>query len=380
MKRTTLLGGLLVAAAAVAATAAEPVSFSSPGFPPSQMDAQGRLVEDWATVGVKLSGDGIADGPVTVEAVKVDGVVPASRAASNRGAVRLTTTAYRAPAFPAGVDVLCVRLEEARGQAAKVTLALELPAKAQIGLRSVILGNRTVLTLPPEAIEEREMRDWGSSDDATSMPGWARPEGTCDPAFRNIRAGMGGVPIVYRFTVAPGSEANVVLGFCESHWAQPGQRPLLCRVEGAPRQTVDPVAKWGQHKPGALAFRARDENRDGKLQIAVYPVAGAADQNSILNAIWLFPAGPAPNLGKVIAGDLNSKAIRYVAVGGENDQSIYLPGKLEYQMTLPAGGAKELTFLVACHAGSAPIPEPGTWTTDTLRRAAREVWRDWPQP
>jgi hypothetical protein len=380
MRQTTIFLSVLIAAAAVVAAAAEPVSFSSPGFPPSQMDAQGRLVEDWAAVGVKLSGEAVTDGTAAVEAVKLDGVVPAARAVSNRGAVRLISTTYRAPAFPAGVDVLSVRLEEARGQAAKVTLALELPAKAQIGLRSVVLNNRTVLTLPPEAIQEREVREWGSCDDATSMPGWARPEGKCDPAFRNIRAGMGGVPIMYRFAVAPGSETNVVLGFCESHWAQSGQRPLLCRVEGAPSQTIDPVAKWGQHKPGAVAFRARDENRDGKLQVAVYPAPGAGDQNPILNAIWLFPSGPAPNLGQVIAGNLNAKASRYVQVGGEKDQSIYLPGKIEYQMTLPAGGAKELTFLVACHGGSAPIPEPGTWTSDTLRRSAREVWRDWPQP
>jgi len=380
MRGIAVVGGLLVVAAAVAAVAGEPVAFHSPGFPPSSMDVQGRLLEDWAAVSAKLSGEGVTDGPAKVEACTLDGVIPGARAVSNRGAVRLISTAYRAPAFPAGVDVLSFRVEEARGQTAKVTLAIELPEKARIGLRSVSLGARTVLTLLPEAIQEREFRDWGYYDDATSMPGWARPVGKCDPAFRNIRAGMGGVPIVYRFSVAPGSAANVVLGFCESHWAEPDNRPLICRVEGAREQKVDPVAKWGQHKPGVLAFRARDENADGKLQIAVLPVPGAPDQNPILNAIWIFPPGPAPDLKQVVAGDLSAKAIRYVQVGGEKDQSIYLPGKLEYPLTLAAGGAKELTFLVACHGGSAPIPEPTAWTTDTLRRAARAVWCDWPKP
>jgi hypothetical protein len=380
MRGTVLVGGLLVAAAAVAAVAGEPVTFHSPGFPPSSMDAQGRLVEDWAAVSAKLSGEGVTDGPAKVEVVKLDGVIPAARAASNRGAVRLISTAYRAPAFPAGVDVLSFRVEEARGQTAKITLAIDLPEKARVGLRSVSLGTRTVLSLLPEAIREREVREWGYYDDAASMPGWAKPEGKCDPAFRNIRAGMGGVPIIYRFSVAPGSAATVVLGFCESHWAEPEKRPLMCRVEGAPQQKVDPVAKWGRHKPGVLAFRARDENGDGKLQIAVLPVPGAEDQNSILNAIWIFPPGPAPNLARVVSGELSAKAIRYVQVGGEKDQSIFLPGKLEYPMTLPAGGAKELTLLVACHGGSAPIPEPTAWTTDTLRHAARAVWCDWPKP
>lgn len=380
MRATALVGGWLVAAASVAAVAAEPVAFDSPGFPPSSMDAQGRLVEDWAAVGAKLTGERVTEGPAKVEAVKLDGMIPAARATSNRGAVRLVATAYRAPTFPAGVDVLSFRVEEARGQAAKVTLAIELPEKSRVGLRSVSLGTRTVLTLLPDAIVEREVRDWGYSDDAVSMPGWAKPEGKCDPAFRNIRAGMGGVPIVYRFGVAPGSEATVVLGFCESHWAEPDKRPLVCRVEGARDQKVDPITKWGQHKPGVLAFRARDENGDGKLQVAVLPVPGAPDRNTILNAIWMFPPGPAPNLKRVLAGDLSAKAVRYVQVGGEKDQSIFLPGKLEYPMTLPAGGVKELTFLAACHGGSAPIPEQAAWTTDTLRRAALAVWSDWPRP
>jgi len=380
MRGNVLVGGLLAAAAAVAAMAGEPVAFHSPGLPPSSIDAQGRLVEDWAAVGAKLTGEGVTDGPAKVEAVKLDGVIPAVRAVSNRGAVRLIATAYRAPTFPTGVDVLSFRVEEARGQTAKVTLAIDLPEKARAGLRSVSLGKRTVLALLPEAIQEREVRDWGYYDDATSMPGWARPEGKCDPAFRNIRAGMGGVPIVYRFSVAPGSSAHVVLGFCESHWAEADKRPLICRVEGAREQKVDPVDKWGQHKPGVLAFRARDENGDGKLQVAVLPVPGAADQNPILNAIWIFPPGPAPNLKRVVSGDLSAKAVRYVQVGGEKDQSIFVPGKLEYPMTLPAGGAKELTFLVACHGGSAPIPQLTAWTSDTLLRAARAVWCDWPKP
>ena len=44
---------------------------------------------------------------------------------------------------------------------------------------------------------------------------------------------MGGVPILYHFKVEPKAEVNVVLGFCESHWAQSGQRPVICQVEGA---------------------------------------------------------------------------------------------------------------------------------------------------
>ncbi len=360
------------------AAAADPVPLHSPGFPPSTLDADGKLVEDWGSLDVALSGEGIVEGPTTLEAIKLEDVIPAARAAADRGAVRLVRTAFRAPAFPAGVDVLTVRLEEARGQAAEVLLGLGLPDKAVIGLRTVRLGGRVVLTLPAESLADRPLRDWGSCDEASSLPGWAKPAVECDPAFRNIRAGMGGVPIVYRFTVPPKSDATVVLGLCESHWAEPGQRPLTCRVEGAAPQTVDPVAKWGQHQPGALAFAGRDENGDGKLEVVVRAAPGAPDRNPILNVIWIFPAGESPNLPRLVAGVLSGAAARYVDVGGENDQSIYPPGQLEYRIKLEAGAAQELTFFVASPDSSAPTPDTSAWTAATLRRAAAEVWRDWP--
>ncbi len=150
------------------AVAAEPIPIHSPGFPTSKLDAEGRLIEDWGTVGVTLSGEGVADGPTALQAVKLDDVVPAAQATAARGAVRLVRTAFRAPAFPSGVDVLTVRVEEARGQPAEVMLGLDLPAGAAIGLRAVRLGGRVVLALPAESLANRPLRDWGYCDEATS--------------------------------------------------------------------------------------------------------------------------------------------------------------------------------------------------------------------
>ncbi|MCX7826529.1 MAG: hypothetical protein N2689_13365 [Verrucomicrobiae bacterium] len=342
------------------------------------MDAAGRLVEDWGTLAVQLAGDDLpAAGATKVEAVKLDDVIPAARAVSQRGPVTLTTTAYRSPVWPAGLDVLVVRVEETAGQPKTVTVSIELPPKAQRGAQTVGLGRQTILTLPSGPLIGEKLRDWGYCDTAASLPRWAKPVGPCDPAFRNIRAGMGGVPIVYRFKVAPKSAAHVVLGLCESHWDVAGKRPLVCSVEGAPPQQVDPVTRWGRHKPGALSFAARDANGDGWLEITVTTPPSVPDRNPILNAIWLFPSGPPPALDQVIAGNLNAKATRVVDCGGDNDQSIYPPGKLEYQLALPARGAQELTFLVACGKASLPPFDQTAWTADTLRRAAREVWRDW---
>lgn len=354
------------------------VTFTSPGFAPSSMDDQGRLVEDWGTVSVKLSGAGLPEtAPCTVRGIKLDGLIPAAQASQQRGPVVITTTAFRAPAWPSGMDVLTVRLEETSSQERTVQLSLEMPATVRVGLNSVSIGGRGVVALPPGPRVSQTMRDWGWADDAVALPGWARPAAECDPAFRNIRAGLGAVPILYHFKVEPKSRCTVVLGFCESHWDQAGQRPVVCEVEGAPSQEVDPLARWGQHQPGVVLFEAQDANGDGTLNVNVLPKPAAPDQNPILNAIWLFPSGVKPNLQQVIAGKLNDQALRYVAVGGSNDQSLYGGGKVEYAVKLPPKGVQELTFFVACSGGSVAAANQTAWTVEKLRQSAAAVWRDW---
>ena len=77
------------------------VSFTSPGLPPSRMDDQGRLVEDWGTVAVTLAGAGLpANAPATVASLKLEGLIPAAQAESRYGGVALTVTAFRAPVWP----------------------------------------------------------------------------------------------------------------------------------------------------------------------------------------------------------------------------------------------------------------------------------------
>jgi hypothetical protein len=362
----------------VAAQLRAEVTFSSPGLPPTRMDDQGRLVEDWGTISVNVTGTGLPSAtPATLNSIKLDSIVPAAQAQFQYGAVVLTLTAFRAPVWPAGLDVLTVHLKETAGQETPVQLSLALPENVRLGLKTVTLGGRAVLSLPAGTKVSQAMRDWGWADDAVAIPGWARPAVDCDPAFRNIRAGMGGVPILYHFKVDPKAHAQVVLGFCESFWAQAGQRPVICQVEGAPTQEVDPLARWGQHHPGVILFPASDANGDGTLDVSIFPKPDAPDQNPILNAIWLFPPGATPNPEQVIAGKLNAVALRYVAVGGSNDQSLYAGGRVEYALKLPANSTQELTFLVACPGGSVPPPDQTTWSPEKLRQSAVAVWRDW---
>jgi len=354
------------------------VTLSSPGLPPSRMDAQGRLVEDWGSVGIRLTtDDAVAVPTVTVRSVKLDDQIPAAEARQLQGALDCALTAFRAPAFPGGLDVLTVTITETAGHETPCRLGLELPPNVRIGAKTVVQGGRPVITLPATPKVTQQTRDWGYQDDAVSLPGWAKPAVACDPAFGNIRAGLGGVPIAYRFKVEAKAGFNVVLGWCEGHWTQSGQRPVLCQVEGTAAMEVDPLARWGQHQPGGLTFAASDANGDGFLDLAVLPKAGAPDLNPILNVIWVFAAGPAPNLDRVILGQMNAQALYYVDVGGERDQPLESGGQVEYTLMLAPHGRQELTFLVACPGGSAPLPHQTAWTPDKLRRAAADVWRTW---
>jgi hypothetical protein len=359
--------------------ASEEVKLHSPGLTPSKVAATGELVEDWGSLQLRLEGETLQ--PVTepaVSPIELDGIIPAARIAWRAGAVAVNAEVFRAPAFPAGLDLLTVRLEETKGAAARGTLHVDLPEGARIGQRSVSHGSRRVMILPDHARAEQEFRAWGHFDEASSLPGWASPLPGFDPAFANIRAGMGGVPIVYRFSVEARAELTVVLGFCESYWSNPGGRMMSCKVEGAPALVVDPIARWTRHQPGGIAFEGVDANGDGALEVLVLPAPGTPDRNPILNAIWLFESALEVGARQVITGRLNAAAIRYVDVGGEIDQSILPGGAVEFPFELKKGGTLELTFFVACRGTQLPSPEENAWTPEQLRQAAREVWEDWP--
>jgi hypothetical protein len=335
------------------------------------------LHEDWGTVDVQLAGQDLDDGSISVRSIQVASVIPAAEIVSDFGAVRMTRTVYRAPVHPAGVDVMSIQLQETRNQARDITVRIAPSVGLKLGARTARIGARTALVLPQAVLDNAPLLDWGYCDEASSLPGWAKPHGTCDSAFRNIRAGMGGVPIAYRFAVTPRAEREVVLGFCESHWAESGKRPLLCQIEGAEAVIVDPVAEWGQHQPGLLTFRASDRNGDGQLDLSVRSARQASDHNPILNAIWVFAPGAMPPADQVLAGTGNAAALYYVDVGGTRDQSIYQAARLEMPVHLEAGQLVQFELLVACPGGSAPQPTTSTWNSRTLQRAARDVWRDW---
>jgi hypothetical protein len=347
---------------------------SSPGFPPSRVDERGAIHEDWGTValcirepaGAKIAGQRYEQDPV-----------PTAITTAAVGSVTLTQTAYRAPVWPCGIDVLTAQLRNTADEAVAVCLDVIVPEQMTVGESVGMLDGRAVLGLPKGAAPVREERAWGCTGGVVPMPGWARPKGQCDPAFRNISAGMGGVPIIYRFAIPEGAKRTVVLGFCESHWPSAGIRPLEIYVEGAAKSEIDPIAAWSQHRPGCLRFDAADLDRDGRLQVVVAPHPRASDRNTILNVIWVFSPDVYVDTRDVLHGKMTPQAEYYVDVGGEQDQLLYQGGKLTYELRLEPSEKQDLTFFLASPGSpSVPNPEQTAWTSDSLRRAAQDVWAD----
>lgn len=373
MKRhpTAILTSFCLLSASLAA-AGDEIEILSPGFSPTTIRETGAIAEPWGEVQLRL----LAPEGASVEAPKAEQIpMPAAVTRASAGAVVVTQTAYRAPIWPGGVDVLEACIQNTGQEPVQAILELALPETVQIGERIGMAGRSAALLLPANPAPTRDELDWGCTGGVSRLKGWAKPDVECDPAFRNIAAGMGGIPIGYRFAVIPGETRGIALGFCESHHPGPGFRAMDVTVEGAPPQTVDPNEKWGRHKPGVLQFAAADANRDGRIDVRVSPHPGTSDRNPILNAIWVFKDSAPVDESALVRGGLSSGAERFVDVGGEADQMLYQSANLRYVLDLAPGGQSELCFLLRNPDGG-PVPDPATttWTPERLRKAAAEVW------
>lgn len=358
-----LLGGTCLAKAEMC--------IGSPEMTPTIIGADGSIHEDWGVVTAQLEP---LPADVSVQQRYEDVWMPAVRTETKAGPVSLLQCVYRSPIWPAGVDVLLMRVEAK--EAAQATLRLAIPEEVSVGERLGVAGGRTVLSVLSGPSLSRKMKAWGHMGGITAMPGWASPQGECDPAFRNICAGMGGVPIEYRFAVPAGERRTVVLGFCESFQPNAGIRPLRAKVEGAEDQDVDPIAAWGRHIPGCLRFDATDVDKDGYITVIVNPHPAASDRNPILNAAWVFKPETSIDLEQVKLGKANEAAEYRVDVGGVPDQCIYENGPIAYGLQLTPGQPVDIAFLLAVPGGTAPVSST-LWTEATLHQAAMEIWGDW---
>ncbi|MBN2450998.1 MAG: hypothetical protein JXR77_11450 [Lentisphaeria bacterium] len=353
----------------------------APDCRPTPVDGNGALGAGWGSVGILLTTAAAPEGLPVSHCSRSADLSPTVLTVTDAAPIRLEVQAYRAPIWPAGVNVLDASVRNGGERRATACLALRTNAAVKGNETGLLLGSRAVVALPPPP---PVVKASGCLTAAEAMPGWGHPDRPCDASFRSIRAGMGGIPITYRFAVAPSSSWLVALGFCESHWAEAGKRPFRIRVEGAPERVLDPVAEWGQHVPGCTQSPAVDADADGWLEISILPKPGAPDLNPILNTIWIFAPGTKLEEARLLRGELNRQAASYTDVGGGGDGPLTEPGRIRheagralYDLDLDPGAVVRLTFLVAMDHGAVPLWGTSAWTPESLRGAADGVWGDW---
>ena len=99
--------------------------------------------------------------------------VPTVVTAIGAGALHCTQTAYRAPVWPRGCDVVTALFENTGESALEARFDLVLPEEAAVGERLAVIGGRTVIGLP-EGIDavRGEKRPWGRVPGVRPLPGW----------------------------------------------------------------------------------------------------------------------------------------------------------------------------------------------------------------
>ncbi len=261
-------------------------------FEPPQWQTAICLVDDWQKTLVDKSGDLLYDYPgpfgdfgTRVQAGFADGDAEWVSQSLEDGRTPILTTLLR-----------------------KGPLEMELCAFA-------VAGDSAKALAPPDPalLEQNQSRGIETVGDHGPQPGWAAPDGSADPVFKDVDVGMGH-SLRYRFAAQPNKPYWVVFGLCEGWWSEKGQRVLDLKIEGQTCETVDPVRKAGKNTPFAVSIKAADGNNDGFIDIEVAAAASAKDVNTIINALWVFEQKPEEK--EVVSGAATRGACAYLSCGG----------------------------------------------------------------
>ena len=142
-------------------------------------------------------------------------------------------------------------------------------------------------------------------DGSEMMTGFAKPPQGTDASLQDIALHRGGS---LHFELA-GDRHTIALALCEGYWAQPGKRVQILRVEGAADKQVDTVGDIGQNKAAAYWFEGKDTNGNGTISVTVLAAPTAADNNTILNGLWSFPANTKPDSAALLSGNAAVKSL-----------------------------------------------------------------------
>lgn len=206
---------------------------------------------------------------------------------------------------------------------------------------------------------------------ARVLRNWANPRIDGASRFRHVLVGEGG-PLEFRATVEPGGRRHVALGLIEGWHAEPGRRPLRLAVEGTAGRDVDLVEEYGANVSAVLTFAAHDVNGDGILSVEVLPVPDAVDRNTILSALWVFPADAPVTAPDLLAGRLDTAALAIM----DADAHTRMTGPLRLTWsTGTVGGGESFELLLALPQGEAARRGVTLAPIDAERQRCIEYWQ-----
>jgi hypothetical protein len=142
------------------------------------------------------------------------------------------------------------------------------------------------------------------------------------PAWTRTAAVNNSGAIHYQFTPVFGESSfslqdiNIALGFLPKGGTQQGQQRIMIWAEGSEKKPVDPVKDFETGKPGVYFLKAKDINRDGRIDIRVLPDSASANKNIYLNAFWAYPGSVAISEKDFVSGKLPQLGIIAEVIDG----------------------------------------------------------------
>jgi hypothetical protein len=192
------------------------------------------------------------------------------------------------------------------------------------------LGDAPFLLADAPAETRIELRDWGLCDKRAKAYATGPGPGNTEPAVASYRAGLDGVPVVYRVKAEPGRKYVVYLvstphisGYWLENPKQAGDLVYDYQVEGAPSQALDYI-EYLRKKSQPLCVRfdgAHDQDGDGYLEVRSGVTASSRIKHTRLSVIYVFPEGTkVDDPAAVYGGLMNDRCVWHIDVGSTPEQ------------------------------------------------------------
>lgn len=206
---------------------------------------------------------------------------------------------------------------------------------------------------------------------------WARPTRACAASFKHVMVAQRS-PLAFEFKAEKGERYQVGFGLIEGWHTAAGKRVLELRIEGQVARKVDMVAEFGRNVPAVFVFPAEDRDGDGLIDVVIECLAESADRNTVLSALWIFPAERAPMAEQLLAGQYDAKQAVALA-DADHLPAAPRPLTLEWEIK-PLAPAEQFELFVTLPQGARARREGELPDAAQAKSQAVEYWKKAPLP